>query len=120
MAQNDKPPNTMGDIKNNRGIITQGQTGNNTIINPIQRDADGICQGDKKVGSAPPPVVDAKGEIASFQAVGFTAFPDPTQPLEYADLILQCDGVPQPRPNMFAATISIAIVGFRCKIIGRR
>jgi hypothetical protein len=32
MAQNEKPPNAMGDINNNSGIITQGQTGNNTII----------------------------------------------------------------------------------------
>lgn len=45
MAQNDKPSNTMGDIQNNQGIITQGQTGNNTIINPIRRDPNGIYQG---------------------------------------------------------------------------
>src|SRR5260370_36983896 len=32
MAQNDKPPpNTMGDVLNNQGIITQGQHGNNTL-----------------------------------------------------------------------------------------
>jgi hypothetical protein len=32
MAQNDKPPNTMGNVLNNQGIITQGQSGNNTLI----------------------------------------------------------------------------------------
>jgi hypothetical protein len=32
MAQNDKPPNTIENITDNRGIITQGQVGNNTII----------------------------------------------------------------------------------------
>jgi hypothetical protein len=33
MSGNDKPPsnNTMGNISNNQGIITQGQIGNNTI-----------------------------------------------------------------------------------------
>src|SRR5262249_7162293 len=39
MAQN--PPNSMGNIYNNRGIITQGQTGNNTVIQgPIARSLD--------------------------------------------------------------------------------
>jgi hypothetical protein len=33
MAQNEKPPsNTMGDIINNQGIVTQGQIGDNYII----------------------------------------------------------------------------------------
>jgi hypothetical protein len=32
MAQNNNPSNTLGNIYNNQGIITQGQTGNNTII----------------------------------------------------------------------------------------
>ena len=33
MAQ-DKPPNVMGDVNNNQGIVTQGQIGNNTIVQP--------------------------------------------------------------------------------------
>lgn len=33
MAQ-DKPPNVMGDVINNQGIVTQGQIGNNTIVQP--------------------------------------------------------------------------------------
>jgi hypothetical protein len=32
VADEKKPPNTMGDINNNQGIVTQGQIGNNTII----------------------------------------------------------------------------------------
>ena len=31
MAQDDRPSNSIGNITNNQGIITQGQTGNNTI-----------------------------------------------------------------------------------------
>lgn len=31
MAQDNNPPNVMGNIINNQGIITQGQVGNNTI-----------------------------------------------------------------------------------------
>jgi hypothetical protein len=38
MSQN--PPNTMGNILNNQGIITQGQTGNNTIVGSIPRSID--------------------------------------------------------------------------------
>lgn len=37
MAQDNKPPNTMGDVNNNQGIITQGQVGNNLILQGLSR-----------------------------------------------------------------------------------
>jgi hypothetical protein len=122
MAQNDRPPpnNSMGDVINNRGIVTQGQVGNNTIVNPVHREADGVYQGDNKVGKAPPPSIDTAAGTATFRFIGFNTYPDRTQPLEYGDLILQCDNVPQQRPNVFAATVSIAVAGLQCKIVGRK
>ena len=120
MAQ-DKPADVMGDIINNHGIVTQGQIGNNTIVNPIRRDPDGFYQGDKKVGSAPAPVIDDASQMAVFRAAGFNAFPNPDLPLEYGNLILSSESAPRPpRPGFFAAQISIAIAGFQAKIIGRK
>jgi len=120
MAQDGKPPNTMGDVINNQGIITQGQKGNNTIINPVRRDADGIYQGDKKIGNAPPPVIDEANSIAIFQAFHLTDYPDQTKPLEYGNLRLSAEGTPQPRPNTYVGSLSIMIAGFKAKIIGRQ
>ena len=120
MAQDNKPPNTMGDITNNTGIITQGQTGNNTIINPIRRDADGIYQGDRKIGDAPPPVIDEANGVAIFQAFHLTQFPDQTKPLEYGNLLLSAEGTPQPRPNTYIGTLSIMMAAFQAKIIGKK
>jgi hypothetical protein len=121
MAQSEKPPsNKMGDIISNQGIVTQGQVGNNTIVNPVHRDANGVYQGNTKVGSAQPPAVDAATGIATFRAMHFTAYPDPSQPLEYGDLLLSADTAPQPPPNTFVGTFSAMIAGFQARIIGKR
>lgn len=121
MAQTDKPTtNTMGDVVNNRGIVTQGQAGNNTIVNPIERDADGVYQGNKKVGSAAPPVIDRATGIAMFPAMSFTRYPDPSQPLQYGDLLLSSEGAPRPRPNTFVGSPSVMIAGFQAKILGNK
>jgi hypothetical protein len=121
MAQSDKPPsNTMGNITNNQGIVTQGQIGNNTIVNPVHRDANGVYQGNTKVGSAPPPVIDEATGTAIFPAMSFTSYPDPSQPLEYGDLLLSADCAPRPRPNTFGGSFSAMIVGFQAKIVGKR
>lgn len=45
LAQSDNPPNTMGPIIDNKGIVTQGQQGNNTIY---QRPADRHLNDDMK------------------------------------------------------------------------
>lgn len=37
MAADSEPKNVIGNINNNQGIITQGQQGNNTIINERKR-----------------------------------------------------------------------------------
>jgi hypothetical protein len=121
LAQSDKPTtNTMGDVVNNRGIVTQGQVGNNTIVNPLQRDADGVYQGNKKVGSAPPPVIDRATGTAMFPAMSFTSYPDPSQPLEYGDLLLSSEGAPRPRPNTFVGSLSVMIAGFQAKILAKK
>jgi hypothetical protein len=120
MAQDQKPSNTIGDIINNQGIVTQGQTGNNIIVNPVRRDANGIYQSDKKIGDAPPPAIDEANGIATFQALHFTNYPDQSKPLEYGNLYLSAEGTPQPRPNTYAGTLSIMIARFKAKIVGRR
>jgi hypothetical protein len=121
MAQNEKPAeNTMGNITNNQGIITQGQVGNNTIVNPVHRDANGVYQGNTKVGSAPPPVIDQATGTAMFPAMSFTSYPDPSQPLEYGDLLLSSEGAPRPRPNTFVGSLSVMIGGFQAKVLGKR
>jgi hypothetical protein len=120
MAQDDKPPNTIGNITNNSGIITQGQIGNNTIVNPIRRDPNGIYQGDTKIGSAPSPVIDEASGIARFQAVRFNAYANPSMPLEYGNLLLSSEGAPHENPNVFVGSISSVIAGFQARIVGRR
>ncbi len=122
MAQNDTPPsnNSMGPVINNQGIVTQGQVGNNTIVNPIHRDADGIYQGNKKIGDAPAPTIDETNGIAVFRAFHLTSYPDQTKPLEYGNLLLSAAGTPQPRPNTYVGTLSIMIAGFQANIVGKR
>jgi hypothetical protein len=120
LAQNEKPPNSIGSITNNSGIITQGQIGNNTIGNPIRREANGIYQGDQKIGDAPPPQIDETRRVAVFPAFHLTNYPDQSRPLEYGDLLLSSEGTPQPRPNTYIGTLSIMIAGFQAKIIGHR
>jgi hypothetical protein len=121
MAQSEKPPtNTMGNVINNQGIVTQGQVGNNTIVNPVHRAANGVYQGDTKVGSAPPPVIDEAAGIARFPAMSFTSYPDPSQPLEYGEFLLSSEGVPRPRPNTFVGSLSMMIAGFQAKIISKK
>jgi hypothetical protein len=112
--------NRIGDITNNQGIITQGQIGDNTIVNPIRRETNGVYQGDQKVGNGPPPVIDEVTGFAIFPMIGFTTYPDPTRPLEYGNLLLSSEDVPRPRPNTFTASVSIAIAGFKAQILGRR
>jgi hypothetical protein len=123
MAQDYKPPqsNTMGAIINNQGIVTQGQFGNNTIINPIRREPNGFYQGDTLVGrSGAAPTIDEASGIVSFPVVGFTAPPDPSKPLEFGNLLLSTENAPRPRPNSFTTTFSAAIAGFQARIVGRK
>jgi hypothetical protein len=121
VAQSEKPPtNTKGNIIANQGIVTQGQVGNNTIVNPVHRDTNGVYQGNTKVGSAPPPAIDQATGTAVFPAMNFTSYPDPSQPLEYGDLLLSSEGAPRPRPNTFVGSLSVMIAGFQAKIIGKK
>jgi hypothetical protein len=118
MAQSDKPSNTMGAVTNNQGIVTQGQVGNNTIVNPIRRDANGIYQGDKKIGDAPAPSIE--NGIAFFQSFHLSNYPDLSQPIEYGNLLLSPEGLPQPRPNTYIGMLSIMIAGWKTKVVGAR
>jgi hypothetical protein len=124
MAQSEKPPtgNSMGDILNNKGIITQGQQGNNTIINAPPRDPKGFYQNDTKIGrSDSVPKIDAASGIAVFNRIALSAVPDSDQPIEYGDLILACSDFRIPQHLRSAATVGISIGGpVPIKIIGRR
>lgn len=115
MAQDQKSSNTMGDVINNQGIVTQGQVGNNTIINTAQREPDGVYQGTIKVGRADPPQI--QNGVAHFRAMAFSAFPDKSKPLEYGNLVLSSEDAPVRNPNIFAGTISIMIAGFSARIL---
>jgi hypothetical protein len=79
-----------------------------------------VYQGNTKVGSATPPVVDEATGMATFQAMSFTSYPDPSQPLEYGNLILSAETAPRQRPNTFVGSVSVAIAGFRAKVLGQR
>jgi hypothetical protein len=111
--------NTMGPINNNQGIITQGQVGNNTIVSP-PRDPNGLYQGDVRVGKVQGPTVDEARGVVSFQALSFNEYPDPNQPLEYGNLLLNCDSIPRKQPNTFVGTLSAMVVGAQCRIAGKR
>jgi hypothetical protein len=121
LSQDNKPQsNTMGPVINNQGIVTQGQIGNNTIVNPIRRDPNGVYQGDTQIGSAPPPVIDEATGIARFQAMSFRAYANPSAPLEYGNLLLSPEGAPVERPGVFVGSLSVMIAGFQARIVGRR
>jgi hypothetical protein len=119
MAQNEKPPNTIGNITNNSGIITQGQIGNNTIVNPIRRDPNGIYQGDTKIGNAREPIIDEVAGVVRFQAVSFQGFANPAAPLEFRNFLLSPEGAPVERPGVFVGSLSAMVVGFQARIVGR-
>jgi hypothetical protein len=118
--ENAMAQNTMGPIYDNRGIITQGQTGNNTINVAPPRDAAGVYQGDLRVGKVDGPTINEAASTISFQALVFNEFPDPNKPLEYGNLLLSCENIPQKEPNTFVGTLSAMIAGAQCRIIGKK
>lgn len=111
-------------IDNRGGIFIQGNNSgnpsvtNNTIINPVVRDARGLYQGSTRVGKVQGPVSvdDAKGVI-HFQMATFTEYPDPTTPLEYKEYRIQCDQMPREDPNVLVGSLSAAVIGMTCKIL---
>jgi len=113
-------PNGGGNCNNygSNGTII-GSCNTTTTINPIIHDANGIYQGDERVGRIQQPSIDEARGIANFAAANFSEYPDPNKPLEYSNLILNCDNVPKQRPNTFVGTLSAMIVGFQCRIIGK-
>jgi hypothetical protein len=115
----EKPPkaNTMGNVINNSGIVTQGQVGNNTIINPFTRDPDGLYQSGNKVGKVKNPTINLTNGTIDFQVISFSEYPDPNKPLEYKNHLIHCDQTPRQNPNKFVGQLSVMIVGAQCKII---
>ena len=89
------------------------------INNPVVRDANGIFQGDRTVGSVDGQVsVDVASGSIDFEALRFSAYPDLSAPLEYRNYLFHCDDAPRRKPNEFVGTLSALIVGARCKIVG--
>jgi hypothetical protein len=120
MTQYDKGQlNKIGDILNNQGIITQGQVGNNTIVNPFEREPDGVYQGNRKVGSAMGPTIDAASNVVEFEGLSFDAFIDPSKPLEYSDFTFECDQAPKRPPNTMASSVGVVMSVARCRFLGR-
>jgi hypothetical protein len=107
-------------VANSPGSIIAPSGGTNTIINPIVRDADGLYQGDSKVGRVQGPHVDGANSIIDFQIISFTAYPNPDAPLEYGDFLIQCAEIPRQEPNTFVGQLFASVIGARCKIVGRK
>jgi hypothetical protein len=89
-----------------------------TIISP-PRDANGLYQGDLKIGKVQGPTIDESSGIAAFQALVFNEFPDPTKPFEYGKLLLSCADFPRKQPNTFVGSLSASVVGAQCRIVGK-
>ncbi|MGD0864983.1 MAG: hypothetical protein ABSA49_05450 [Rhizomicrobium sp.] len=123
MSEKDKSstPFVMGDISNNQGIVTQGQVGNNTINYGAPRVANGLYQGDIKLGSADSPTIDLTNGTIYFRGGRFTEYPDPDAPIEYQDFLIRCDeSIPRRDPNRIVGQLACAIAGLRCVIVGRK
>ncbi len=110
----------ISNITGNRGIITQGQIGNNTIINPpAPRVPDGLYQGSLQVGKVQGPALSEDKSTIKFEVMSFNAYPNPNDPIEYQNYLLECDDVPKQKPNFFSGSFSYVIAGKQCKILRR-
>jgi hypothetical protein len=118
-AQTVAPPPPNGSCNNYgpNGTITGSC---NTTINPIVHDPNGLYQSDERVGKIQNPSINEAQGIANFAAANFTEYPNPNKPLEYGNLLLSCDNVPVQPPNTYVGTLSASIVGFQCRIVGKK
>jgi hypothetical protein len=64
--------------------------------------------------------IDDLGTSIAFRALHFSNFVDPSLPIEYDDLLLNCTGAPIPEPNKFVGQLSVMIAGATCSIVGRQ
>lgn len=107
------------DAPNNRGIVTQNQHGDNTIVNPFNPAPGRLYQGTTQVGDLQGASVDEANGVVRFQGKHFSAFPDPSKPLQYENLLLDCGDIPIKPPNSVIGTISVVSAGGPpCKIVG--
>jgi hypothetical protein len=84
------------------------------------RNGVGLYQGDVLVGNVTNPVIDDGSQTVRFFAAHFSAFPDPSKPIEFQNLLLQCADIPHQPPNTFVGQLSAVVAGEQCKIVGRR
>lgn len=101
------------------GIAIVGSTVNNPVVNNNHavREINGLYQGDNKVGVASPgPSIDDAKNVIAFGAATFESYPNPAQPIEYQNLMLQCDV--SFLKNLSHTVGSISIGDFKCTIVG--
>ena len=103
-------------------VVVGPFTGTNTqtIINPIVRDIAGLYQVNEQVGKVRQPSIDEAHGTASFAVATFSAYPNLNQPLEYKNLLLECENLPKPMPNTFVANLVASVIGFQCRIVGHK
>lgn len=130
-SQNDSPrtaspdaPNLMGDVNNNQGIITRGQTGGTNIINrEPPRRPDGLYQGGQVVGmvSGIKPNADSSGVTLQNVRIASGAV-DLTAPLELQNALIRCPALEAMyNPNAVVGFRSIMLAGpTQCKVLGPR
>jgi hypothetical protein len=102
---------------NNQGIVTQ----NNTIVNPpLPHLPNGLYQGDIQIGKAQNPRIDEARDTIYFDAMSFTDYPDPSAPIQFQNLLLQCDAIPRKDPTVFVGQLAWTIAGTQCKVVKSR
>jgi hypothetical protein len=89
---NDHKPNTVisGNIVDNKGIITQNQNGNNTILIFNQRDQNGLYQNSRKIGYVSGASYNPKIGRLTARLATFTDYIEPSTPIEFQDKYLDC------------------------------
>ncbi|HEY2345704.1 MAG TPA: hypothetical protein VGH80_07460 [Xanthomonadaceae bacterium] len=113
-------------IDNRGGIYNEGSNSgtqtvsNTTNVHPTVREPDGLYQQGNKVGHVQDPFIDSGTMRVVFKVLVFTAYPKPNEPLEFRELLLQCDAIPKPEPDTVVGNLSIMNVRIACRIVGRR
>jgi hypothetical protein len=108
-------------VDNRGGIYAPNQSGGTNIINHAPpRERDAFYQGGRKIGQGQQAQIDSAGKFMRFGFAGFTTFTDPSMPIEYNDLRLQCAKAPTKDHGVIAAQISIAVAGLDCIVLDKR
>ena len=86
------------------------------------RDPDGFYQLGQEVAKIYYSRTDAGNGIVTFQIIQSWGTLDPNKDVEYRDLVLRCQGLPEPPArNRFVGTVnSVSRGNFSCEIVGNR